>query len=136
MAKVVDRDVQKIMLAMLYLGEGSKWRSHSGLMLGSSDPSIIKLYVGLLGVCYGIEVDRLKCRVSYRADQDIRALEHYWAKIIGIPLKNFYKTKPDPRTIGKPTKRSDYKGVCVVHCGNTKIQHELEMIPKLLLTGL
>lgn len=136
MVRATERDTQKIMLAMLYLGEGSKWRSHSGLMLGSSDPSIIQLYIRLLKTCYGITMNQLKCRVSYRADQDIRVLEKYWSEIAGVPLENFYKTKPDPRTIGKPTKQTGYKGVCVVHSGNTKIQHELEIIPRILLRGL
>src|SRR3990167_2210544 len=30
----LDSENLKIVLAMLYLGEGAKWKSHSGLMLG------------------------------------------------------------------------------------------------------
>lgn len=129
-------DVQKVALAMLYLGEGSKWKSHRGLMLGSSDPTIIRLYMKLLRLCYGITAARMKCRISYRADQDIKKLERYWSHITKVPLKNFYKTIPDPRTVGKATKRTDYKGVCVITYGSTKIQLELEMIPGILLEGI
>lgn len=131
--KLNDQKVFKMLLAMLYLGEGCKWKSHRGMMLGSSDPDIIRLYLCLLYLCYGIKPKMLHCRVSYRADQDIRALEKYWAKIIGIPLKNFYKTIPDPRTIGKPTKKTDYKGVCVIVGGRTEIQLELGAISKIIL---
>ncbi len=134
--KIKDSDTLKIILAILYLGEGSKWRSHSGLQLGSSDPNIILLYIRLLELCYGMSRKNLKCRVSYRADQNIRALERYWSKIAGIPLENFYKTIPDPRTVGKPTKKLDYKGVCVIVGGSSTIQLEFEMIPGILLTGL
>ncbi|KKW42667.1 MAG: hypothetical protein UY92_C0004G0003 [Candidatus Magasanikbacteria bacterium GW2011_GWA2_56_11] len=129
---LADRDVAKIALAMLYLGEGSKWRSHRGLMLGSSDPNIITLYIALLKHCYGIPRRALRARVSYRADQDIRALERFWSKVTGIASANFYKTKPDPRTRATTTALKDYKGVCAVSCAGTKIQLELEQIAQVL----
>lgn len=134
--KLHDRDIPKMLLAFLYLGEGAKWKSHSGLMLGSSDPNIVLLYIRLLNLCYGIKTETLRCRISYRVDQDIECLEAYWSRITAIPIKNFYKTKPDVRTSGKPTKNKDYKGVCVIMCGGTHIQLELEAIPKLILKGL
>lgn len=131
--KIGDKDILKIILAILYLGEGAKWKGHHGLMLGSSEPDIINLYIRLLDICYGIKVNQLKCRISYRADQNLRILKKFWSKVTGIPLINFYKSKPDPRTIGKPTKNKGYKGVCVVTCGGTHIQLELEAIPKIIL---
>ena len=126
----------KIALAMLYLGEGAKWKSHSGLMLGSSDHQIILLYISFLEKCYKIKLSQLKCRISYRADQNIRELEKYWSGITGIPRESFYKTKPDPRTKGKKTKKKDYKGVCVIYCAGSHIQLELGEIAKLLLEEL
>src|SRR3989344_1739093 len=114
--KMSDKDILRSLLAVLYLGEGAKWKSHRGLMLGSSDPNIIKMYIRLLDLCYKIKVDKLKCRISYRADQNINVLQKSWSQITGVQLSNFYKTIPDPRTIGKITKNKDYKGVCVVTC--------------------
>lgn len=134
--KIQDRDILKMILATLYLGEGTKWKGHSGLVLGSSDSNIILLYIRLLELCYGVSRNKLKCRVSYRADQNINNLERYWSRTTGIPLTNFYKTKFDPRTVGKPTKKKEYKGVCVIMGGGTQIQLELEAIPKLILEGL
>lgn len=128
-----NKEILKLLLAILHLGEGAKWKSHRGLMLGSSDPNIINLYIKLLEICYGIKAKELKCRVSYRADQDIDSLEKYWSRATTIPLVNFYKTKPDPRTVGKKTKNSFYMGVCVVMHSGTHIQLELEMIPNLIL---
>ena len=131
-----SRDVAKIALAMLYLGEGAKRRSHRGLMLGSSDPLIATLYIALLERCYDIRKANLKCRISYRADQNIDALENYWSHITGIPRKNFYKTIPDPRTSGKKTIKHNYHGVCVITCRGTDVQLELEQITHLLKKGL
>ncbi len=134
--KKLNLENLKIVLAMLYLGEGAKWEGHSGLLLGSSDPQVILLYISLLEKCYKIKLSQLKCRISYRADQNIRELEKYWSGITGIPQKNFYKTKPDPRTKGKKTKKNDYKGVCVITCAGSHIQLELEEIAKILLKKL
>ena len=78
----------------------------------------------------------MKCRICYRADQDIEILEKFWSKSTGIPLGNFYKTKPDARTIGKPTKKLDYKGVCVIMGSTTKVQLELELVAKMIIEGL
>lgn len=128
-----NKDVYKIILSILHLGEGAKWKSHSGLMLGSTDPNIIKLYIGLLAVCYGIQPRQLKCRVGHRADQSLGQLQRYWSNVTAIPLENFYKSIPDPRTVGKPTRHRDYMGVCVIMGGSTTIQLELEMIPALIL---
>ena len=133
--KTKDKDISKMLLAMLYLGEGTKWKSHSGMILGNSSPDVINLYLHLLTQSYGIDTKKLKCRISFRADQNINALQEYWSKITSIPLKNFYKTKPDPRTVGKITKNADYKGVCVICGGSSKIQLELDAIAKLILWG-
>ena len=135
-SKIDDLDIRKLILAVLHLGEGAKWKSHHGLMLGSSDPDIILLYIKLLESCYNISRSEFRCRVSYRVDQDIDVLQEYWSKITRIPLANFYKTKPDPRTAGKKTKNKNYMGVCVIMRKGTEIQLELEAIPKIVLRGL
>ena len=120
-------------LAFLYLGEGLKRSStQRGLRLGSSDPKIIRTYIGLLKRCYGIETPMLKCRISYRADQDLNELQKFWASITGINIDKFYKTKPDPRTVGKPTRKSDYKGVFAIYCAGSRIQLELQVIADII----
>lgn len=128
-----DKDILKVILAILYLGEGAKWKSHRGLSLGSSNPTIIKLYIRLLRLCYGISIKSLRCRISYRADQNINDLQKFWSHVTSINVKNFYKTIPDPRTIGRPTRKKDYNGVCVITCAGTHIQLELEAIPDFIL---
>lgn len=130
----IDKDIQKIALATLYFGEGAKWKGTRYLGLGNSNPDVIKLYLKLLRNCYAIDRSKLKCRIGHRADQDINELQKFWSRITKIPLRNFYKTKPDPRTIGKKTKKKDYKGVCVIYYFSTEIQLELEIIADLILT--
>ena len=58
-----------------------------------------------------------------------------WSKATGLNKNQFYKTKPDARTIGKPTRNKNYKGVCVISCAGTKIQVELKEISKMFSMG-
>lgn len=120
-----------VALAMLYLGEGGKrgqLPGSRGLSLGSSDPLIIQSYISLLKICYEKKTSDLRARVLYRADQNITELEKYWSKVAGLKRNQFYKTKFDPRTVGKPTLKVDYRGVCVIFCSGADIQLELQFI--------
>ena len=123
-----DRRTKLIALAMLYLGEGAKWQGRRGLMLGSSDPRIIQLYIGLLRDCYDIRPEKMKCRIQHRADQDPDALIDFWSNVSGVEKDNFYPCYVDRRTIGQTTRRPSYKGVCSVMCAGTHVQLELDQI--------
>lgn len=125
-------EVNKLLLAMLYLGEGAKWKSHRGLQLGSANPEIMQIYLGLLERCFGVSRKKLAAMIYYRADQNLKSLVQFWSNTLKIPTKNFYKSKPDPRTRGRKS-WDEYHGVCAVFGPNTEIQLELETIAKLFL---
>lgn len=124
---ISNTNVAKVLLAMLYLGEGAKWKSHRGLQLGSSNPEIMKIYLNLLEKCFGVSRKSLKGMIFYRADQDLSSLISYWSRILGIPQSNFYRSKPDMRTKKRKT-WNEYHGVCAIFGPNTEIQLELEII--------
>ncbi|MEP7166784.1 MAG: hypothetical protein ABI758_02285 [Candidatus Woesebacteria bacterium] len=131
--KVIDKDTAKIALAMLCLGEASKYKSKSGgFSLGNTDPRIVLLFLRLLRYCFSdFQLDKVHCSVQCRADQDISALEAYWQKTTGIPKANFYKALVDPRTFGKPTMKKGYKGVLRTYYLDTKVQLSLESLADL-----
>ena len=131
-----SRDAKLVALAMLYLGEGAKWKGRRGLHLGSSDPAIVNLYIDLLRECYNIPLSSLKCRVQHRADQNGQQLMRFWSNTTGVPLTNFYPNYIDKRTIGKITRKKDYKGVCGVSCAGTHVQLELEQIAGIISDAL
>lgn len=130
-----NKDVAKITLAILYLGEGSKGQRGS-LMFGNSDPLIISLFVRLLRFCYNIDEHKFRCTLQCRADQDIKKLESFWAEVTKIPLSQFYKARVDPRTINKPSKKKDYKGVCRIDYFSADLFFEITKIPEIINMGL
>jgi hypothetical protein len=131
--KVINnKDVAKIAVAMLFLGEGSKSKTRGSLVFGNSDPDVIHLFLNLLRFCYKIDKIKFRCTLQCRADQNIKELEKFWSKTTDIPLAQFYKAQVDPRTIGKPSKKLEYKGVCRIDYFSADIFIELTKIGELL----
>lgn len=126
--KKLDRDTQKLLLAILYLGEGAKSKSTEHLSLGNTNPDTIRLYLNLLKNCFNIDESKFRIRIQCRYDQNIIKTENYWQKITKISKTQFYPTYIDKRTIGKPTLKYNYNGVCVVMYFDRSIQFELEFL--------
>lgn len=132
-----DLDSAKIALAMLCLGEASKYSLKTrSFSLGSSDSRIIVIFLELLKKCFRFDLEKVRCTVQCRADQNIQMLEEYWLNVTKIPRRLFYKALIDPRTKGKPTKKLDYKGVLRVDYFDTKVQLELECLADLVYNKL
>lgn len=129
-----DKNVAKIAIGMLYLGEGSK--SKARMELGNSDPGIISLFLGLLRYCYVLDENKFRCTVQCRADQDTKMLEKFWLGVTEIPKFQFYPTRIDPRTIGKISLRPEYRGVCVVTYLYADLYYEIMSIGRALKMGL
>lgn len=127
-----NKDVAKIALSILYLGEGTKNIKRGSLCFGNSDPFVIDLFLCLMRKCYNINESKFRCTVQCRADQNTRRLENFWGKITKIPLSQFYKARIDPRTVGKKSKNPEYKGVCRIDYYSADIFLELLYIPKII----
>lgn len=119
---ITNKSILDLSLAMLYLGEGSKTKN--GTAMGSSDPLILKFFINSLLKNHSIDINKIKCALHLRADQNPQVLEKYWSKELGIPLKNFTSPSIDVRTKGRPTYPT-YNGVCVINCGNIALQRKL-----------
>ncbi len=126
-----DKRVAKLVLAALYLGEGSK-SMRGCLRLGNSDPGIIRLFLKLLRSCYAIDESKFRVTVLCRADQDTKALANFWARTSDIKKGQFYKTRIDPRTMGKVSRKLDYKGVCVIDYFSASIFHDLLVLGQMM----
>lgn len=115
----------ELALAFLYLGEGFKKSPRTGM--GNSDPLILKFFLQILLKFYKIKLEKIRFELHLRADQDPQKIKKYWAKELKISPSSFKSVSIDKRTIGKITFK-DYKGVCVIDCGNIAIQRKLVYI--------
>lgn len=123
----------ELALAFLYLGEGAK--KSSATALGSSDPLIARFFVESIRRLYGVPIEKFRCFLHLRADQDPEVLKEYWAAQLQLPVTNFGKTSIDARTAGRPT-YSHYMGVCSISCGQVEIQRRLLYIAKSFCEGI
>ena len=131
--KFLDNDLRaaKLVLSALHLGEGGKNRKGS-MQLGNSDPGIVRLFLNLMRRCYEIDESKFRCTVLCRADQNTKKLENFWSLITDINKKQFYKTRVDARTIGKPSRKLDYKGVCVINYFSASVYYDLLTLGKMM----
>lgn len=123
-----DTATKKIVLAILYITEGHK--NKSSIAFGNSDAGIISMFITLLRTVYEIDESKFRITVQCRADQNPENLKQYWSKITKISPEQFYKPQIDPRTIGKQTKKDDYKGVCRIDYFSASIDKELKYIAR------
>lgn len=123
-----DYMVQKIVLAVLHLTEGHKHKA--SVAFGNSDEDIVSMFMNLMRSVYDIDETKFRITVQCRADQDPERLKNYWSRVTGVSPKQFYKPQIDSRTIGKPTKKPDYKGVCRIDYFSALIDQELKYIAR------
>lgn len=133
---LANPDIAKIVLTILYLGEGSKNPKRGGVVFGNSDPAIIKLFLTLMRRCYEIDEAKFRCTVQCRSDQNLEELNRFWARTTGIPLHQFYTPRIDSRSQGKKTEKRGYKGVCRLDYFSAEILIDLLSGIKVLTRGL
>ena len=73
-----NKDVGKIALSMLYLGEGTKSLDRGSLRFGNSDSFIIGLFLNLMRKYYKVDEKKFRCTILCRADQNVVDLEKFW----------------------------------------------------------
>lgn len=127
--RVLDRieltdDILDLALAMLYLGEGAKSGTTS---IASSDSSILRFTLIVLKRNYSLDINKIRCDLHLRMDQNSDDIKNYWSNELGIPIGRFRYVAFDKRSEGKPT-YDHYKGVCVITCGQIAIQRKLKYL--------
>ena len=127
----IDKDIGKLLLSMMYLCEGAKYPATRMLKFPSSSPGTIRLFLALFRGCFKIDESKFRGRIQCRADQDIKELKTYWSRVSGINLDQF-RIWIDKRTVGKPTRKKNYKGVFVIEYFDVDIQLELQFLSEYL----
>ena len=118
----------RLACAMLYMAEGQQYPATRHLGFSNSKPAIVALFLALLRKSFDLDEAKFRCRVSRRYDQDYQELVSHWSRVTSIPSTRFFKSKPDPRTRGKPTTQVQYRGVCVVYYLDVNVQYTLQAI--------
>lgn len=128
----INQPVGKLLLATLYWCEGNKYPGSRNLKFGNSDPGMINLFLTLLRNCYSIDENKFRLTIQCRADQNLSLLTDHWTKVTKIPLAQHYHPRIDRRSLGKPTQKIQYQGVCVIDYFDANLQCELQFLGEVL----
>jgi len=119
---IKNKNISELALSLLYLGEGSK--NNPETAIGSSDPMILKFFLTVVKNVYNLDVEKIRCELYIRADQNPREIIKFWSEKLSLPTSCFKQVNFDKRTAGSKT-FDYYKGVCSLRCGNVAIQRRL-----------
>jgi hypothetical protein len=109
--KMSRRNV-KLLLALLYWCEGSKYPSSGHIAFTNSDFNLIKTFLELLRRSFPIQEDKIKARLQIHSTHDYKEVCLFWSKLLHIPPSQFHRP-----TITEPTrkmKRQGYLGTCTI----------------------
>lgn len=109
---VIDRDMAKILAAMLYWAEGTKYPQSTAVSFSNSDPNMVSFFVKLLRTAYKLDEKKFKIHLQIHTTQKKSQIFGFWSKLLGVPVTQFWKP-----TVTKPTnnmKRVGYMGTCTV----------------------
>jgi len=115
----------KILLAMLYWGEG--YKNGRSLVFMNSDPEMIKIYLFLLRKSFKINENKLRAVIHLHEYHNQAEMINYWAGIMGISKKQIAIYKKDNTGIRK---KLDYKGCVSVRYYSSLIVDEILLIIK------
>ena len=120
-----DYDIErcKILLAMLYWGEGAK--TGSRLTFINSDQGMIKVYLFLLRKSFVVKEERLKATIHIHSYHNQNKIINYWQKITKINRNNFHIFKKN--NSGKII-RKGYKGCISLRYGDVNVFDEIILI--------
>lgn len=116
---IMDSDLAKIFVSLLYWCEGSKHPSSSFVAFSNSDPLLVKTFLTFLRHGFKIKETKLKVILQLHSTHPQRTTMQFWSDLLQVPLKQFYKP-----TVTEPTrkmKRLDYKGTCTVKYFDVKL---------------
>ena len=125
---ITNQYILELTLAILYMGEGTKKKLETSM--GSSDPLILKFFLSSLKILYNVNLEKIRCQLNLRNDQDAEEMKRFWSKELNVPISNFSYVSLDKRTAGTKT-YPGYKGVCCVIYGNVAIQRRLIYLSKM-----
>lgn len=135
LVKNLSQRDKKLLLAIFYLTEGAKHPTTQYLKFASTNPEIIRFFLFLLRKSFNLDESKFRVEIMCRADQDLESLVNHWQSVTDINKQLFYRPRIDKRTIGKKTRKENYKGVCVIDYFDTSIQLELQLLGESLVRG-
>lgn len=125
-----DKEILKVVGAVLWWGEGSKsrpdkrWKNAVSypIEMTNNEPLVIEFFLRYIREIICIPEERIKLQLQIHENDNKQELEIYWSKITSIPLSRFNKTIIRPVGI----KPGETKGTCKIRCYDKEFYGKIE----------
>ena len=112
----MNKDIAKLVAALLFWCEGSKRGLSNGVIFTNSDPELVSTFIAALEK--GFDIDRSKFRLllhlhDYHKEATQKA---FWSRVTGLPLEQFSQSYKKPNT--KIRLREGYPGCLSLRYGD------------------
>lgn len=105
-------DTAKILTAIIYWCEGSKYPASNALTFVNSDPELVKVFVLLLRRAFTLDESKFTVHLQIHTSHDFEKTKLFWSNLLNIDSRAFIKpTVTIPR--GKKH-REVYYGTCTI----------------------
>lgn len=118
--KNIDSLNAKLLVALLYWCEGSKYPATNKLEFVNSDPDLLKLFINLLRKAFNLNETKFRIHLQIHDTHDFKVIKKYWSKLLQIPEAQFMKPTITKMKGGKH--RKEYLGTCALRYADYTIQ--------------
>jgi len=122
-ANKINQGEAKLLAALLYWCEGSKYPTASRVDFVNSDERMMKTFIFLLRKGFNLNEKKFRVHLQIHDTHNFEKIKQLWSKLLGIPEKQFLKP-----TITKPTgkrHRDNYNGTCTLRYHDYRISLRL-----------
>lgn len=119
----LDNKMAKLLTAILYGCEGSKYPSSKGISFANCDPKLVLTFLKLLKKSFRLKSNKFSVHLQIHSNQRFQDLKIYWSKLLKIPAINFIK--PTITTATGKKHRENYMGTCTLRYRDYKVQLKL-----------
>jgi hypothetical protein len=96
--KAMENDVLHAMGCMLYWAEGHHTNNKTGMRFSNSDVSMVRLFLSFLRSRLRVSDDEISIYINCYTDRhNVKEIESYWIKELGLPSSCLRKTIADYR---------------------------------------
>lgn len=121
----VDKNIAKIICAMIYYCEGVKDVKY-GIYFTNSDPLMVSTFLRLFRLCFEVSEKKFRVCIHLHSYHKVRKQLSFWSKVTNIPLRQFIK--PYMKQSSKSYKKDEYQGCASIRYSDANIGREMKEI--------
>lgn len=119
----ITKTQARILAALLYWCEGSKYPASDTLAFSNSDTSMVRTFLALLRKGFNITEEKLRVHLQLHTTHNLKESFNFWSGLLNVGADKFIKP-----TITSPTnsmKRRNYQGTCTIRYYDVKLMLQI-----------